>query len=136
MDKQIIRNMRQSIKEQLENLSSLKFQRKVWIANSLPGIWWDWSDAVCGYFDDLRMSKSDKAPKSGLIYHVNDGILTKAEANIIEPFNDLFDSFVDKYPAFPTIEEYEKILNDPQWIKITKFAVKILKKINFDKLPS
>lgn len=126
---------RKELKENLEFLASLKFQRKVWVENSIPGIWWDWPEAICGYFDDLDMEYDKKTHRGGLKYHVEIGELTKTEAKLLKPFNDLFDAFVGKYPAYPTIEEYEKILNDPEWIKITKFAGKALKQIDFDKLP-
>ncbi|MFA5820835.1 MAG: hypothetical protein WC873_01905 [Candidatus Gracilibacteria bacterium] len=126
---------RQELKGDLESLSSLDFQRKVWIENSIPGIWWDWAEAMCGYFDDLGMIYHEQTTRGGLDYHVKIGELTKAESKLLKPFNDLFDKYTRNTPTHPTTEEYEKILSDPEWIEITKLAAKILKQIDFDKLP-
>ncbi len=127
---------RQELKENLQDLSSLDFQRKVWIENSLPEIWWDWVEAICGYFDDLGMDYDDSKKQVGLEAHVKSGELTSAEADLLRPFNDAFHLYTRDTPNHPTIEEYEKIINDPEWIKITKLAGEILKQIDFDKLPS
>lgn len=136
MDKKIIRNIRLEIKEDLEYLSSLKFQREIWIEGMHADLCYEWSsDVVCDYFDGLNMTVIDE-PGCGLNLNVSSGVLTEKEAEILKPFNIKFAKYADNSPDYPTKEEYELMLSDPEWIKVTKMAEDVLDKIDFDKMPN
>ena len=130
----LIKNFRSRLKEEFTSFASLEYQSHAWLDND-PSVFWPWTEVVCIYFDDLNMLDREGDVNSGLKHYVRQGILTKEEASLIRQFNDFLNKFIDKTTEPSTTEEYEKILADPEWIKITKLAAKILKKIDFDKLP-
>jgi hypothetical protein len=134
MDKQEIAKIwRKRLQGALEDLSSLKFQKKAWVDRTDPNLWWEWREVVCGYFDDLLLV--ERGDREGINYHVNQKRLTSQEADILRHFNETFSTYADKTDQPNDNSGYEKILADPEWIKITQMAKEVLEKIDFDKLP-
>lgn len=124
---------RKRLQEELETLSSKEFQKRAWI-NFEPGIVYSFTEAVCGYFDDLLLVEGRE--NEGLDWHLKENSLSKEEVDILRPFNLAFHNYAENIDEDePYVDLHKKIHEDPEWEKIRKMAGDVLKKIDFDKVP-
>ena len=98
--------------ESIFEFASVNMQETLWVGNAI-GLQSDFVECVCRYFDDLGL-------KQGYGPFVNDGIVSKQEADVISKFHDM----VDRYEP-PNPDSDLAILRDTQWADVVAEAQRV-----------
>ncbi len=104
-----------AIYKRIIELSDLRMQRKLWLnENNNTGLVSSYNELICSLFDDLNFDifVDDTAIKIGL---------SRSTVLELNTLRNLLENYVEK-------ESSEKIIVDPEWIKIVEQAKIIIEK--------
>ena len=96
----------------INELTSLKLQKKSWLDKTQTNPHWSFVEFMCSYFDDLSIDDNYK-------YQLDKRWLTKKEFEIIKNWHIALDNYNS-----PKDDNYdnEVIVNDPNWIEISQLG--------------
>ena len=96
----------------INELTSLKLQKKSWLDKTQTNPHWSFVEFMCSYFDDLAIDDNYK-------YQLDKRWLTKKEFEIIKNWHIALDNYNS-----PKDDNYdnEVIVNDPNWIEISQLG--------------